>query len=295
MGCPAAGHPEEKLVAKPVLVTDSSSTIPTALLQKYDIRVAPLVLIWGNEELRDGVDIQTDEFYARLKDATVMPTTSQATIAAFKEIYAPLVAEGRPILTMVLSSKLSGTDRSALEAKAMFPGATIEIIDSQAIAMALGFQLFAAARMLEAGVPFDDVVTRARGMGRNTGVVFLVDTLEYLHRGGRIGSASRFMGTALNIKPLLALQDGKVEGLEKVRTTAKARARLLDLVEERVKGKRPLRIAALHAAAEDEAKDLLAEAVRRFSPDESYITPVSPVIGSHTGPGTVGLCFATEI
>jgi DegV family protein with EDD domain len=282
-------------VPKPILVTDSTSTIPLALLKRHDIRVVPQVLIWGGEELRDGVDIQPDEFYRRLKDASVMPTTSQATIASFVEIFEPQVAQGNPILALVLSSKLSGTMQSAEQAKTMFPGAAIEVVDSQSIAMALGYQVLAAARLLEAGTPLKDVAEKCRHMSRNTGVVFLVDTLEFLHRGGRIGGASRFMGTALNIKPLLALQDGRVEGLEKVRTKAKARARLLDLVEERVRGKRPVRIAVLHAAAEEEAQELLIEAQRRYAPDEAYITPVSPVIGAHAGPGTVGLCYATEI
>lgn len=280
---------------KPILVTDSTSTIPLALLRQHDIRVVPQVLIWGGEELRDGIDIQPDEFYRRLKDASVMPTTSQATIASFVEIFEPQVAQGNPILAFVLSSKLSGTVQSAVQAKAMFPGAAIEVVDSQSIAMALGYQVLAAARLLEAGTPLKEVAEKCRQMSRNTGVVFLVDTLEFLHRGGRIGTASRFMGTALNIKPLLSLQDGRVEGLEKVRTKAKARARLLDVVEERVRGKRPVRIAVLHAAAEEAAQELLAEAQRRYTPDEVYITPVSPVIGAHTGPGTVGLCYATGI
>lgn len=282
-------------MAKPVIVTDSTSTIPPAFVAQFGIKVAPLMVIWGNEELRDGVDIQPDEFYRRLKEASVMPTTAQATIVSFREIFAPLVAQGTPILTMVISSKLSGTDQSAQEAKSMFPGAVIEIVDSQSTTMALGFQVLAAARMIESGTPFEQVVSRARTLNSHTGVVFLVDTLEFLYRGGRIGSASRFMGTALNVKPLLALKDGKIEGLEKVRTRAKARARLMELVEEQIKGKRPLRIAALHAAAEEEAKDLLAEAQRRFSPDESLVTPICPALGSHTGPGTVGVAFATEI
>jgi DegV family protein with EDD domain len=224
-----------------------------------------------------------------------MPTTSQATIASFTTLFEPLVARGVPILSILLSPHLSGTIASAEQAKKEFPGARIEIVNSEAVSMALGYQVLAAARALEAGASFDEVLAVANRVKTQTGVVFLVDTLEFLHRGGRIGGAARFMGSALNLKPLLELRGGRVEALEKVRTRAKARERLLEVVEERVKGKKNLRLAALHASAEEDAQSLLAEAAKRMQPVEQYLTAVSPAVGTHTGPGTLGLAYCTEI
>jgi DegV family protein with EDD domain len=279
-------------VTKIGFVTDSTAYLPPEIIKRYDIKVGPQVLIWGQEELADGVDIAPDEFYARLKSSTVNPTTSQVTIATFQKIFEPLVAEGTPILAVLISTKLSGTVQSAIQAKELFPGATIEIVDSEATAMALGFQLLEAARAAEEGRPFAEVVEIARKAKNHTGVLFVVDTLEFLHRGGRIGGAKKLFGTALKVKPLLELQNGRIEPLVNVRTKAKATARLLDELEQRLGGRKPIRIAALHAAAPDEAKRLKEEAEKRFQPVESMLAEVSPVVGTHAGPGTIGICYS---
>jgi DegV family protein with EDD domain len=166
-------------------------------------------------------------------------------------------------------------------------------VDSLDVAMSLGFQVLAVARAIEEGKSFEEVVAIARTARNYTGVMFVVESLEFLHRGGRIGGASRLLGTALGLKPLLELRDGNVEPLENVRTKAKARARMLDLIEERVAGQSNIRLAGLHAAAEEEAQELLKEAEKRLHPVETLFTEVSPVIGTHTGPGVVGLAFST--
>lgn len=277
------------------IVTDSTAYIPQDLVQKYDIRVAPQVLIWGEETMLDGIDIQPWEFYERLKTAEVMPKSSQATVAAFCKIFEPLVSEGRPILAILISDKLSGTIQSALQAKAMSPGATIEIVNSKSAAMDLGFQVLAAARAAEAGKSFDEVVELSRAMFEHTGVLFVVDTLEFLHRNGRIGGAAHLFGTAINLKPILEVREGQVETVEKVRTKSKAYARVLDILGERLGGRTPVRLATLHAAAAEDAEFLLEEATRRFNPIETVISEVSPVVGAHVGPGTVGLCYCTGL
>lgn len=223
-----------------------------------------------------------------------MPTTSQATIGAFKQVFEPLVEEGRPILAILVSGKLSGTIQSAEQAKVEFPEAKIVIVDSEAAAMALGFQVLAAARGAREGKSFEQVVEIARQAKRRTGVLLVVDTLEFLHRGGRIGGASRLLGTALSMKPVLELQDGVLEMVEKVRTRSKAQARLLDILEERIDGRPNLRLAVLHAAAEQQARDLLEVAANRLSPIETVFSEVSPVVGTHVGPGTLGLCYSVE-
>ncbi len=274
------------------IITDSTAYIPQDLVAQYDIKVAPQLLIWGDEQFQDGVNITPAEFYARLKTAKIMPTTSEVNAGTFKSILEPLVAEGIPALILVISSKLSGTLNSAQHAKEMFPGAAIEIVDSEATAMALGFQVLEAARAAADGKSFEEVVTIARAAKGHTGVLFVVDTLEFLHRGGRIGGASALLGSALNIKPLLELRGGRVEPIERIRTKAKATARMLDLLEERLAGRTPVRLSAVHAAAEDEARSVLAEAARRLNPVETLMADASPVVGTHAGPGTVGIAYS---
>jgi len=277
------------------IVTDSTAYIPPELVRKYGLHVAPQILIWGEETLRDGIDIMPDAFYARLKTAKTMPTTSQVTIAYFKELFEKLAGEGKQILAVLVSSKLSGTISSAVQAKELVPQTRIEIVDSLSTAMALGFQVLAAARAAEAGRTLAEVTDVARSAAAHTGIVFAVDTLEFLHRGGRIGGASRLLGTALNLKPVLELNDGRIEPIERVRTKAKARARLLEIVAERVKGKPNLRLASLHAAAESEAAELLDQAKALLKPVEAFASVASPVVGNHAGPGTVGLAYSTDL
>ena len=282
-------------MSRMAFVTDSTAYLPEDLRAKYDIRVAPQVLIWDDETLQDGIDILPGQFYERLKTAEAMPTTSQATIGDFQKIFEPLVAEGMPILAILISDRLSGTIQSAEQAKAMFPDATIEIVNSESCAMAMGFQVLAAARAAEDGKSFEEVTSYARALKDNTGVLFVVDTLEFLHRGGRIGGAARFVGTALNLKPLLELREGVIESIERVRTKKKARARLLELLDDRIAQRPRVRLAVLHAAAEQDAQDLLDEASERVGPIETVFSEVSPVVGAHVGPGTLGMCFSVEV
>lgn len=282
-------------MARIAVVTDSLASLPEELINQYDIKVAPQVLVWGDESYLDGVDITPKEFYARLKSSKEMPTTSQATLASFKEIFETLVPEGRPIIALVGSSKLTATMNSAEQAKALFPEATIEVIDSLDVAMSMGFQVLAVARAVEAGKSFDEVVALARRARKHTGVMFVVDTLEFLHRGGRIGGAKRLFGTALSLKPLLEVQEGRVEAVENIRTKTKAYKRLLDVVEERLADQSNVRIAGLHAAAEEDARAVLDEAKNRCNPIETIWSEVTPVIGTHAGPGTVALAYCTDL
>lgn len=278
-------------MSKIAIVTDSTACIPDDLVQEYQIRVAPQVLIWGEETYEDGIDIQPTEFYNRLSNASQMPSTSQATIASFKEIYTDLYEDGYDIISILISSKLSGTVDSALQAKEFVPDARVEIIDSYTTAMAMGYQVLAAARARDKGMSYEECVSLAKSAGSHVGVVFAVDTLEFLHRGGRIGGASRFLGTALNIKPILEVVGGKVEAIERVRTRKKSLLRVLELIENRIGGREPVRLATLHAKAPEEAKELLEMAKQRFRASEVIFTEVTPVIGTHAGPGTVELAF----
>jgi len=283
-------------MSKFAIVTDSTSYLPKEFIQKHNISITPLVLIWGDEMFQDGVDIQPAEFYSRLKTAKVMPTTSQATPATMHSAFQGLVDQGFDVLGMFISSKLSGTMQSAIQAKEMMGSASekVTLVDSQSTSIALGFQVLAAARAKEAGASFQECVALAEKAHEKTGIYFAVDTLEFLHRGGRIGGAQRFIGSALNLKPILAVKEGKVEGVERIRTKSKAHDRILELVADQVKGKSNVRIAALHANASEDAKSLLDRAANEIKPVETILSELSPVVRTHTGPGTIGLAFSFE-
>jgi len=279
-------------MSKIVIVTDSTCSMPKELVNQYNIIVAPQVLIWGNETFQDGVDITPSEFYTRLKKASIMPSTSQATVGTFLEIYKKLLDQDFQVLSILVSSKLSGTVNSAVQAKAMLPpDAPVEIIDSNSIAMAMGFHIVAVARAIEQGATLPECVELAQKASQHTGIFFAVDTLEFLHRGGRIGGAKRFLGTALNIKPILELRDGRVEAAEQVRTRSKSLNRIVELVEKQVGGRTPVRLAAMHANANEDAMIVLDLATERLKPVERVVSELGPVIGANAGPGVVGLVY----
>jgi DegV family protein with EDD domain len=273
------------------VVTDSTTYIPKEVMADLPITVAPQILIWGEQTYRDGVDIQPEEFYTRIKKTTVMPTTSQVTIANFKEVFERLLDQGYDILALLISAKLSGTIDSAVQAREMLSSNRIEIVDSFTTAMAEGYQVLTVARAAKEGAGLAECVALAEKARNHTGVVFAVDTLEFLHRGGRIGGASRFLATALNIKPILEVTGGAVEGIERVRTRRKSLERVIEIIEERIAGRTPVRLATLHANALDDAREILEMASGRLKPVESVFAEVSPVVGNHAGPGTVGLAF----
>jgi len=279
---------------KVAIVTDSTGCIPEALIEPYQVTVAPQVLIWGNEVFEDGIDIQPTEFYQRLSKADVMPSSSQVTPVKFEEIFRDLLAQDYEILAVLISEKLSGTISSANQAKqSIGDDAPIEIMDSYTTAMAMGFQVLEAAKAADKGADMAECKAIVDDARTRCGVYLTVETLEFLHRGGRIGGASRFLGTALNIKPIMKVEDGKIAAVERVRTRRKALARLLDLVAGDV-GDVPVSLSSLNANAMEDAENLLNEAKVRFKVVQTNISNVSPVIGTHVGPGTVGIVYMKE-
>ncbi len=280
-------------MSKVAVITDSTAYLPPTLSKQYNITVMPQVLIWGNDVFSDGVDIQPEEFYTRLKTAKVMPTTSQVSIPSMQDAFKTLLDQDYSVVGIFISGKLSGTMSSAIQAReALGVGEDkIALVDSNTTAMAMGFQALTAARAAADGASLPDCVALAERSRDHTGVFFVVDTLEFLHRGGRIGGAQRFLGSALNLKPILAVQDGRVEAVERVRTKGKAVDRMLELVKEQVGDRKPVRMATLHANAAQEAREILARAGQILEITESVFSEVSPVVGTHAGPGTVGLAF----
>lgn len=278
---------------KVAILTDSTAYLPQNLLAKYEIATIPLEVIWGDETFQDGVTIQPEAFYQRLQTAKTMPSTSQPSAGAMKEMFTRLLEQDCAVLGIFLSSKLSGTMQSATQARDMLASGAekIEIFDSQTTTMAMGFQVLAAARAAAEGASLKDCLAIAEQARQHTGVHFVVDTLEFLHRGGRIGGAQRFLGTALNMKPILRMREGKIEAQERVRTKGKALERLIEMVVEECHGKDPISLAGLHAKSPAEAQTVLEKASALLDPAETFVSELSPVIGTHVGPGTIALAY----
>ena len=280
-------------MSKVAVVTDSTSYIPKEIREKYPITVVPQVVIWEGITYEDDVTITPDQFYTRLRTAKVMPTTSQVSVVNMQKAFSSLIEQGYDVLGMFVSSKLSGTFQSASLAKDELTSGKekVEIIDSETTAMALGFQVLTVARAAQDGASLADCQALANKAKGYTGVYLTVETLEFLHRQGRIGGAQRFLGTALNLKPILAVEGGRVEPVDRVRTRSKALDRVIETVVEKCRGKSPVRIATLHANSPDDAKAMLDKITPILNPVESVLAAVSPAVGANTGPGTVGLAY----
>lgn len=281
-------------MSKVAIVSDSTANIPASMLQNLPVSVVPLNVIFGNETFFDGVTIKSDEFYTRLQTGKVNPSTSQPSPEAFKSLFLKLLDDGYDVMTIVISSKLSGTMDSALQAQAELPGAPIEVLDTYSTSMAMGYQVLTVARAAAQGASLHECKVLAEIAREKTGALFTVSTLEYLHRGGRIGGAAAFLGTTLDLKPILTLKEGKIEAMERVRTLSKASDRLVELFLEQAQGHKTVRLGFLHAKAEEEAAALM-EKVRQRIPasmiNEAILAEVSPTIGTHTGPGTIGIAY----
>ncbi len=282
---------------KTVILTDSTSYLPPALLNQYAIRVIPLTIIWDNETLRDGVDIQPDDFYKRLATSKAMPTTSQITVMEMEAAFQKLLEEGVDVLGIFISSKFSGTVEAAIKARDGMPNAAdkIAIVDSLTTTMAMGWQVLTAARAAQAGESLLNCKKITEHARENSGVMFVVETLEFLRRGGRIGGAQALLGTALNLKPVLEMQNGRIETVEKIRTKTKAVQRILELTVEHIGARKPVRVSTVHANAEAEAVALLEEAKKVLNPVEALCCPLSPVVGTHAGPGTIALPYMAGV
>lgn len=280
------------------IVTDSSAHLPPDQRQAHNIAVVPLKAIFGTQTYRDDVDLTAHQFYEMLPKAKDHPTTSQPSAGEFIEAYRPLLEAGKEIVSLHLPSKLSGTYASACAAKTELENQfrkalPLSIVDTPWLSMALGMLVIAAAQAAEAGQSREEIVAMVNALIPKLNLIFLLDTLEYLRRGGRIGGAKAMLGTLLNVKPLLQLEDGQVEPLEQQRSRTKGLKRLVEIVEERA-DRRPLHVAVLHAEAPREAAALMENLRRRFDVRECFITEIGPVIGVHTGPNAVGIAFYTD-
>ncbi len=277
------------------VATDSTANIPDEFVEDLNIHVIPQCLNWEGETFLDGIDITPTEFYQRLGQAKELPTTSQPSAGEFHEFFGKLAEDNQAIIGVFISEHLSGTIDSALTAADMMPDFPIEIIDSQSASMGLGFMAMAVARALKEGSTYKDAAQLARELIPFTHAIFVVDTLEYLHRGGRIGGAQRLLGSLLSMKPLLHLEEGRIEPLARIRTKRKAVEKLLDVVAADTEGKGNLHASVIHAAAPEDAERFKQQVIERLDPVELIITELSPVVGTHTGPGLVGMGYYTDL
>ncbi len=264
------------------IVTDSLSDITSDLAQVLGITVVPLTVFFGRESFLDRVTMTTDKFYDRLIHGTIWPTTTQPTPAAFLDVYNKLSRETDEILVINLSSKLSGTYQSALQASKMMGGKTrIEVIDSLTVVMGLGLIVISAARAAQAGAKLGELVDLVRkAMPRSHAIMFF-DTLKYLAKGGRIGKAQGLLGAMLSVRPILTIRDGEVHPLTRVRSRAAGTDYLYDFVAGFSKIES---LAVEHATTPDEADKLISRLGSLFPRERIYKSTVSPVIGTYVGP-----------
>jgi len=271
------------------IVTDSTADLPDELVKEMGITVVPIYVRFGEEVLRDRVDISEDEFYQRLTHDPVHPNTTQPTPQDFVEVYQKLSSDADGIVSIHITGKLSGTCNSALMAKDMLEtGCPVEVVDSETLSMALGLIVIAAATAAKAGKSMDEVVEGAKQAIPKMHLLFLLDTLEYLKKGGRIGKAKALLGSILNVKPMLAVKDGELVPAGQVRTRAKG----IDKLFEYVKNAGDIQdLAVVYNTTPDEAQNLAERIGSVFDKEKIRMARVGPGLGVHGGPGAMIVAF----
>jgi len=271
------------------IVTDSTADLPAQLVQELGITVVPLYVRFGEEVYRERVDITEDEFYQRLLRDPVHPSTIQPTPQDFVDVYQKLSQEADGIVSIHISSKLSGTCNSALQGKKMIEkGCPIEVVDSQSITMGLGLIDIVAATAAKAGEGLQQVVEEAKQAIPNTRVLGLLDTLKYLLLGGRIGKAKALLGSILNVKPMIALKDGEVVPAGQARTRTKGIQRLFDFVKDTSNIQD---LAILHSTTPDEAQTLAERVDPIFTKERIKFARLGTTLGVHGGPGFLAVAI----
>ena len=272
------------------MVTDSTADIAPDLVAELGIHVVPLKVIFGEDEFVDGVTIQAPEFYKKLESSDVFPTTSQPSPGEFVERYEEIGAGADGIVSIHISAKLSGTYDSAIQASEQLAGEgpEIRVIDGKSASMGTGLTVLAAARAARDGANFDEVAALADDLVSRTHVLFLLDTLEYLKRGGRIGTAAAFIGTLLKFHPLLGIIDGEVAPIARPRSKQKGITALLSRLEAAGSIEQAAIIVANDPAT---ANDLATQVANLTGLDVPPSITIGPVIGAHAGPGLVGVAY----
>lgn len=270
------------------IITDSTADLPPELVEQYGITVVPLKVFFGPVGYRDGIDLTKEEFFQRLAASKELPTTSQPTPAEFAAVYRPMLEEGAEAVSIHISSLMSGTVQSARLAKTMLNYEGLEIIDSQVVSVVLGMVALSAARAARAGYSKDEVVALVRSIIAGHKIFFMVDTLEYLQRGGRIGKAQAFLGTVLNVKPICTIKDGVIHPQEKVRGRNKALARTVQLLSGEFRDEAVFCFMTHGNDLEglEYTRELVLEHLNCV---ELIRCQMGSVVGTHAGPGIQGV------
>lgn len=273
------------------VVTDSTADLPGGLVARYQITVVPLLVQLGEQSFRDGVDLTPAAFYLRLRTTSVLPRTSQPPVAAFQATYEELLRGDQAVVAIHLSSTLSGTYQASALAAQAFPSGRITVLDSRTLSMGLGWLVLEAARAAEAGASQSEVTALVERLRRRVRVLGVLETLDFLQRGGRIGRARAFLGSLLGIKPLLEVHDGEVLPRERVRTWRRAIERLAELT---LALGTMSHVAVLHGGAPDAAERLQCLLAGGLGAAERLLCEVGPVLGTHLGPGFVAVAALVE-
>ncbi|MDX1657381.1 MAG: DegV family protein [Nitriliruptorales bacterium] len=275
------------------VVTDSTADLPLELAEDLGLRVVPLTVSFGDEEYISRITITDEEFYDRLQRSDALPTTSQPAPAWFEEAYQDCADEGLDAVVSVhLSSELSGTCDVARQIARTAP-LPVHVVDSRQVSGGLAFAALAAQRRADGGADVEEIVAAARGAADRTRTFVVVDTLDYLRRGGRLSGTQAFVGSMLRVKPLLAVNDGKVELEERSRTWGRALDRLTERVRDHADG-RAVDVIVANAFAEDRAGELWSSLEAAIDIGSRLDVVVGPVVGTHTGPGSVGVAVLPE-
>jgi len=275
------------------IVTDSAANLPEQLRRRYDITVVPLWLRMAGRMLRDEVEISAETFYAQMRRGEGRPSTSQPSVGEFLEVYRALAERARGIFSIHLPARLSGTISSAKAAASHLTTMPIRILDSGSASMGQGFAVLEAARLAAQGLDLNELAGTVERLLSRIHVLALLDTLEYLVRGGRFKMVANFIRPALETRVLISLRAGQLRLLGLARRRAKGVAALLEEMAARV-GEAPVHVAVLHADARERAERLRRDILARFACVEAYITGLTPVLGAHGGPGVLGVAFYTE-
>ncbi|MGQ9571640.1 MAG: DegV family protein [Dehalococcoidia bacterium] len=287
-------------MAKVAIITDSACSIPHDMQRQYDIGIVPLAFTFGETSYVDNVSLSSQQFYALLKSARRLPTTTSPPPGAFLEAFRQAYHRGcREVLCIVTSSQLTATYSAACEgaslAREQIADLKIRVIDSRSAAASLGFMVLAAARAAADGASLEEAADKAVAVFPRLYMLGVLDTLEYLAKGGRVPQVAAWLFALLQVKHIFQLHDGHISRLGAVRTKPRAVARLLALARHRLEPEKPLRVAVLHAQAAAEA-EALADSLRdEFRPAELFVVEFGQVMSIHTGPGLIGLSFYNEL
>ena len=276
------------------IITDSTNNLPPDILERYDIRVAPISIQFRDETFEENVDIDRELFYRKIEELRIIPTSSQPTPAWFARFYQELTEQGHSILVITITSKHSGTYDSAMLAKSMVPEADVEVFDSLSISLGMGWMILEAARAIEANHDRKRVLQRLTEIRDRAKLIITPATLKYLQMSGRVGRLQGALASLLNVKPIIALKEGVLEAIENVRTRGKALDRVIQLLENSVGTSEPINLAVIHARAKEDGRRLLERAKVRFNCQEILMADLVCSLAVHGGPGILGL-FAYQV